>query len=63
MSYLLGYPALLEIFIVSSVSLFQCLSISLHLCLHVSLFLCLSISLYLCLSPLSLYITPKPNLK
>ncbi len=33
-----------------------------QLCLYVSLFLCLSITQYLCLSPVSLYLSPKPNL-
>ena len=50
----MGYPALLGIFIVSSVSMSLCFYVYLFLYLYVSLFLCLSISLYLCLSPLSL---------
>ncbi len=55
-NYQLGYPALLGIFIVSSVSLSfylsvsLCISISLYLYLSVSLSLCISISLYLYLS-------------
>jgi len=47
-TYKLGYPALLEIFIVSSVSL--------SLCFYVSLSLCVSVS------PLYLSISTKPNL-
>ncbi len=55
----LGYPALLGIFIVSSVSLPLCLFVSLLLCLSVSLslFLCISL-LYLSISPLYLSISP-----